>query len=636
MKKLITLLALFSCVVVSLRAQEKIAEDEARWQSIISTKVPADARMSAQLYQLAVLAREDKADALQRLRRADLLRNETTDRINVEVVYRNDENVERLTDRIDAARLRSLGIETDVVWRNRASAWMGVDELMEKAALLGPDYFIFSVPVPHAENEGPGVMNSAGYHNPPALSAGQGRRVAIIDNGYFTLPTAISSGAFKTPAYVSLGGAPSTIPALCADSEVHGAACAEVVYDHAPGSTYELYLPYNTAQRGAAVDTCIAHGVNIISMSLSEYNLGWFDNTGAACAYTQAAVNAGLLYFTACGNRAQEHYQSTFNDANGNGLHEYPNGDERNIILDTVQPGKSTHAYLSWIPTTGSDFDIFIYNRAGTTLLASAVATGTGVSAYESVSWTNNTSSPVPVCIVVKLSSGPATQFEYFTHSAGRYQWAVAAGSNTSPSNNTHPNVVSVGAVYHVPFADSSGASGIIESYSSQGPTNGGALAPKITGPTGVTTLAYGGGFFGTSCATPNAAGATAAFWAANPGLDATGVRQLLNRFAHLYKDFGAAGVDNLYGNGGLFLYPWASNQRYMLRSSENTGITNNTRPFQTLLAAEQLTPVAGTVVILNSGNYSETGLYGTVFAGSGKSILYRSPFPTVTGAFGF
>ena len=49
---------------------------------------------------------------------------------------------------------------------------------------------------------------------------------------------------------------------------------------------------------------------------------------------------------------------------------------------------------------------------------------------------------------------------------------------------------------------------GKTESFSSQGPTNHGKLAPHVVGPDGVTTLAYKGDlFYGTSATTPYVAG---------------------------------------------------------------------------------------------------------------------------------
>lgn len=634
MKKILLTLCAMCCVATLTHAQKR-GWDEVRWQRIISEAVPAEARMSAHLYQLAILAAEDRAEAVERLAGSGLRTDPAnTARVNVEIVLRPNENTERITDRIEPAYLRGLGLEVGTHWRNRASVWMDIAEVWEKTRRLSPDYFTFLVTVPRGDDQGPSVMNSNTYTSGGA-PGGSGVRIAIFDGGYERLQNAINLGKAPTPAYVSLSGAPSTIAAVNFNNAEHGTACLETAFDNAPSSTYEIYANGNTTEKGAAVDTCIAHGVKIISMSQSEYNLGWFDNSGAGCAYALDAAAAGLLFFTSCGNRAESHYEGVFSDADGDSLHAFSGVDERNNILGTVD-SNGTHAYLSWDPTTGTDLDIFIRRTSDNSLLASSALTGTGAAGYETVVWSNPSPNNVAVYFEVKRKSGPATTFEMFTHNAGNYEWATAAGSNTSPSNTTLSNVISVGAVGWWNHSDSSGATGIVESYSSRGPTNSGWLAPKICAPTGTNTYVYGGGFGGTSCSTPNAAGAAAALWSANPGLDATGVQQILIRKAELYKDFGIAGADNIYGNGGLFLFPWATNLRYMLRSPVNGTAATNTRPFPTLLAAEQLAPAGSTVIILNSGNYPETGLFGTVLAGNGKSILYRSPFKGVNANFGF
>ena len=72
-------------------------------------------------------------------------------------------------------------------------------------------------------------------------------------------------------------------------------------------------------------------------------------------------------------------------------------------------------------------------------------------------------------------------------------------------------------------------------SYSSQGPSNGGMTVPDLTGPTNTTGFTYST-FTGTSCATPNVAGAACAFWSARPTYSNTAIRWLLYEQAELLK----------------------------------------------------------------------------------------------------
>ena len=636
MKKLVLFLTL--CVPFCISAQEGVDTsiyNEVRWTSIITSEIPDGTRMSAGLHQLATLALVDRDEAVLRLHNSKYRWRATDDRLNIEVVFRNVENLERITDRIDGEYLRGLGFDVDATWKNRASIWIALEDVLAKAEKLPSDYFIFPVDIPYNDDEGPGVMNSTGYKTGSG-PGGAGLRIAVFDGGFTSLQSVINAGNMKTPAYVGIGGTASTIAGVNFSNSQHGTAVAETVYDHCPDADIEIYANGNITDKGNAVDDCITNGVDVIVMSQSHYNTGWADNSGGACAFAQDAANAGILFVTSCGNRAESHYEATFTDADSDNWHEWSGTDEQNNRIGNLPNGEDFGVTLSWNTAVSADYDLYLYRASDNTVLASSTLTGTTVNQFESCSWTNNTGVSVNIYIAVrkKNSSQPNTQFEIFTHNDGSYQYATAAGSNTSPSNTTNSNVISVGAVSWVDYDDSSGAAGAIMDYSSRGPTNSGNLAPKITGPTNTETDIYNGNFGGTSCATPNVGGALLSFWSSQPSLDATGVRQIAFRKAHLYKDWGAAGVDNTYGNGGLRLYDYASTNRYMMRG--NPSVTNATRPYHTLAIAEQLAPNNATVIILNSGSYVETGIYGVTGTGANKRILYRSPFSGVNAEFGY
>lgn len=628
------LLASILILSLSLFAQEQNWNDN-RWQQFMKKEEPANLKMSSQLYQLASLASTDKVEAYSRLQHSKLRFDKNSSLVNVEIIYKNDENINKINDGINTDLLVKSGCKVTSVWKNRASVWVKIEDVLPLAEKLGKDYFFSMVLQQKPDQEAPALMNSLSYKT-GAGPGGSGSRVAIFDYGFTDMAGSISAGTATTPAYVGMGGTASTLAAVNTPGNEHGTACVETLFDHAPNATYELYANGNTTERGAAVASCISHGVNVISQSLSEYNLGWFDNTGAACAYAQAAASAGILFFTSCGNRATTHYEATFKDANNNGIHEFSGTDEKQRITTSLANGDNATCYLSWDNTTGTDLDIYICRTSNNAILATANTRGTGVSAYETVSWVNNTGSSVDVYFRVVKFSGPATTFEMFSPISGVYQYQVAAGSNTSPSNSTDPNIISCGALDFSGYSEPPGSTGIIADYSSQGPTNSGNLAPKLVGPTNTYTRIYGGGFGGTSCSTANLAGAVTAFWSANSYLDARGAIQVCNRMAQLYYDWGAAGIDNIYGNGGLYLYSWEPNLRYLYRLPENALITDASKPFYNLSVAETNAPTNSKVIILNSGNYSETGVYGNGATGGGKNILYIAPFSNSPGNFGF
>ncbi len=534
--------------------------------TLLAPQIPESVRIDASLYQIGQTAIKSLTSAQSLTQSMDLRTRETDGQtlINVEIVYKNDYNATKIIDEINTAYLESLGFKVETQWKNRASIWVNASEIISKGSKLDKDYFMFAVHNIRHDNEGPGLMNSSSYSG----TGGSGRRVAIFDSGFGSLSSASTNGHVPASfAYMWRNGSVVSTIASMSSGSIHGTACVETVFDHAPNATYELYDVGNNTEKGAAVTLCKAHGVDVISMSLSTYNTGWADNTGPACAAADDAGDNGILFFTSCGNRAETHWEGSFSDSDNDSWHQFSGTDEGNNR--TVGNEGTVVAYLSWNPVVNSNYDVYLYRSDNNALLASSTNSGT---TFETASWTNNTGSSVNFYIAVKKVGSASPTFELFSHDDGTdYQYQVAAGSNTSPSNSTNNNVISIGAVPRTSYNSASGTSGIIASYSSQGPTNSGNLAPKAAAPTNTTTFVYGGAFTGTSCATPNAAGMATAFWANHSYLDATGVRQILFKKADLYKDWGLSNSDNIYGNGGLFLYDYFANTRYLYRDGNNT-----------------------------------------------------------------
>ena len=120
-------------------------------------------------------------------------------------------------------------------------------------------------------------------------------------------------------------------------------------------------------------------------------------------------------------------------------------------------------------------------------------------------------------------------------------QYCTKAGSIMEPGDN--PNALTVGAVrFTTPNS--------IEPFSSRGPTADGAIKPDIVAPDGVDSVSFGS-FFGTSASAPHAVGAAALVKGWQPGWTEAQVRAFLTSNA---IDLGAAGPDNTYGHGRLFL----------------------------------------------------------------------------------
>ncbi|MDX9751489.1 MAG: S8 family serine peptidase [Flavobacteriales bacterium] len=588
-------------VAITLCGITTTAQGDA-WQRIIEQKVPRELRMSAGLYQLGAYAQVDRDAALAMARSwGHLVRDDG--RLYIELVAVN-------APALDPAPAQRAGIEINNVWRKYASAWVPIDGLLDMAGSLSDRYRFQGANNFEPANEGPQRMNSTTYV--AAGADGSGLKIAIIDSGFDSLLTAQQQGAAPT-ALVQFDHVGTGIQA----GGVHGTGCLETVFDHAPGAAYQIHRVSGGADFGAAVDQCIADGVDIISLSLGYYNTGWFDDEGSVCESFNEAANAGILCFVAAGNQADgQHYQGAWSDPNGNNWLNWEGGSENNTV--TVGAGGSTNYRLSWAtplePFSG-DYDLFLYDNNNNVLASSQSNDG-----FENISWTNqDPNNAITVHVRVKNAGEGTHDLEIFSHNGPQMSVWTAASSTASPMNCTAANILSIGAVPFLGYQSPPGSVGIQAAYSSQGPTNSGNQAPDLCAPTNTTTVAYGGGFSGTSCAAPHAAGAAAALWSALPGYSASGIRMVLLKLAALHKDWGAAGTDMIFGHGGVFLNDHRPNMEFILPNSGNSNGSSQI-PYATMQQADQYAP-AGSNILFLGGTYAEPPA-GTILD---TPAIYRS-----------
>ncbi len=591
-----TLIAIMASVAILATAGAQDLKDSPR----SPIKLAPDIRMQTILYEAEQLAAGRAADEFQTLQR-ELRDREITlsddGKVHTEII--GPEGAAPLA----AELIERVGGDITNTWRNRREAWVPIQRLTTLARLLPAGYFMERAhPMCYdgaVGGQGATSCNSTGY------PSGNGRVIAIIDGGYQNLTAARNNGDAPTLANSTLI---NYTPSSFETSSPHGTGCVEAAFDHAPGATYRIYRIDSITDTGTAVTNGLANGVDVFTHSLSRYNQGWNDNTGSACAAANDAAANGALFFTSAGNRAQQHWQGFYNNSDTDDWHEWSGDDTINI---TVQPGGSASYWLQWNTAGGTyDYDLYLYANNLSTILASST---NGGNTYESFSWTNGGASAVTVHLAVLRVSGGVTEFELFTHDGGgtgNYQYQTAANSTTSPSNSSNANVISVGAVTWSLHSSGDGATGIIANYSSQGPSNSGLIKPDLAGPTDTTTTAYGGGFGGTSCATPNSAGAAAAFWSAHSGYDSNAIRWLLFEQANLFKDWGANGNDNIYGYGGVMLTDYVLNTRWLARGYNNVG-NLSTGPYYTLSGAYAGVPTNGRILVW-TGSYPETATLDT------------------------
>jgi len=502
--------------------------------------------------------------------------------------------------------IERFGGETLNTWGRLLSAWVPVSRLTDLARALPPGYYLEKAKVPHpdqgpVDGEGPWatVTNSAGYRDNGADCSGL--TIGVIDGGWDNLTEVRNNGdGPATVALIDYTGNPFEDPG----AGTHGTGVLEAVFDHCPGATYRLYKIGARTDTGPAVTDAINHDVDVIAHSISWFNMGWADDSGDVCTAANDAANNDILFFTASGNYAEAHWQGDFNGPEGNGWHNFAPGDE---TININMPANSRASfYLSWDTLGGTyNYDFYLYDATFANVLGQGVSGGNN---YEEIWYTNNTGAAQTVHLAIWRASGGITEMEVFMHTwAGVVTWqehAVARGSTTTPSNCTRPNVISVGAVDWNSFGSAPGAPNIIESYSSQGPSNSGMNLPDVTGPTNTTGFTYPGGFSGTSCAAPNAAGATAAFWSSVAAMSEEAVRYLIFEQAGIFKDWGDGGNDDVYGWGGIRLHDHHANTVWVDRRHNNVaGLA--TAPYYYVAHAQNAAVSGGRVVFLGQ-NYPE------------------------------
>ncbi len=375
---------------------------------------------------------------------------------------------------------------------------------------------------------------------------GAGVRIGVISDGVVGLSTAQASGDLGPVRILSddQGGN-------------EGTAMLEIVHDVAPGAELcfhdhgDSVLGFNRA-----VDALVAAGCIVIVDDVAWPREPFFEHGVVATHIAELLASHRLVYVTATGNYARQHFQGAFVD-DGEGFHDFSGtGSDRPFLYADVPSGEELRVVLQWDESFGSagdDFNLYLCDaREGDVLRASTTRQTGGSDPLESIAWTN-TGRDREVAIVVLHAggTGAARTLEVYAYpsTGAEVGWENLVAADGIYGHQAVPAVIAVGAVGAL-------SPGEIEPFSSNGPVTHFFPAravirkPDVCGPDRIAVTGAGGFktvFVGTSAASPHAAGLCALVWAARPDLAAAQVRAALYASA---VDLGAAGRDDVYGWG--------------------------------------------------------------------------------------
>ena len=385
---------------------------------------------------------------------------------------------------------------------------------------------------------------------------GHGVKIGVVDGSFADYPSRQAAG--DLPANLTAVDFCSGNLLKPADDGAHGTAVAEIVYAMAPeASLYLVCIGDGMAPLQSAVNYAKSQGIRVVNFSAGFPGSSRGDGRGGpgtAEGIVADAVASGIVWVNAAGNQAERHWTGTFSgSSSGQWLQFAPGVDRESFALAY---GSQVCAYLKWDewPLATSDYDVFLFGNDPVNPVTGSDRPSVGASPKEGFCYPNLDPSTTTFRLGVWRASGSTTPRIDLFVSGSRFDHPVAAGSVVEPA--TLASVISVGAACW--------QTGLVDSYSSRGPTIDGRIKPDLLGPSEVSTETYGradgcskaSGFPGTSSSAPHVAGAAALVLQANPTFTPDQVRSFL---ASTATDGGAPGPDYDYGSGLLNLGPVTS-----------------------------------------------------------------------------
>jgi len=402
-------------------------------------------------------------------------------------------------------------------------------------------------PYPMVTSEGVAKTGADQWHALPSYRQEEKPKVCVLDAGFLgyksmlgsELPPSIEKKSFRSDGKLN--------------SSKHGTACAEIVYDMAPEARLWL-VNFNTdVEHHNAVNWIMNQDVDIVSYSMGWFNIGAGDGTGPICEDVKRASESGIVWVSAAGNQAQDHWEGRFKDSDDDSWHNFDSNDE--ILSFPVRADQPIRIFMSWndwgtwngMEYSGSDqdYDLYLYHWNGSTWVQADKSTNRQTGSQ----WPTETISVISPnqkskwgIAIRKYKAKKNVKFNiHILNTSAPIEYYKLYGSLVTPAESSH--VIAVGATS---WQDDS-----YHRYSSRGPTADERIKPDLVAPSGVSGITYGtSGFYGTSAATPHVAGALALLLNKTPFTP----QQIKSILFERALDLGSSGIDNKYGQGRLRL----------------------------------------------------------------------------------
>lgn len=473
---------------------------------------------------------------------------------------------------------------------------------------------------------------------------GAGIKIGILSDSFN-----VNGGYAADVANGSLSAGATILKDGPSGSSDEGQAMAELIHKVAPNAQIDFYSAfYGEADFANGIAALTAAGCNVIVDDVTYLTEPFFQTGDVIQNAVQAAINAGVSYFTSASNEGANFYQAAFVGVKttltglaGSYLAENFGTASAPVTRQslTIAAGVTTTIDLQWDqPFAGIGGKTGAANSLGMVLYDSnnhivAYATMNDVNRNpDQILQFTNTTASTGFSLAIFTNGGSTTpgQFKYIVYGQGTTINDAKAGKGSGTLIG-HEEVAAANTVGAVGYSQTSayGGRNAVESFSSVGPgsllfdANGNRLA-QATSSGGVDFIAPDGSatsvfnpFYGTSAAAPNAAGVAALMLQANHSLTPAQVSADL-----LASTIGSSGSASAAG-GGLIQAPAA----VKLALATKATVATNT------LAAVSAAPVtvAGALTALSSNPTANADFYASidpqaaVFANAASSSLGAS-----------